>query len=77
MIENEINAIKNKDDFVIFVQRHVIDKENPLEVNDYLISILSWVRDMEGFYLNSGEKKPDNMDWKLIATLLYVGLIYE
>lgn len=77
MIKNEIDEIKNREDFIRFVKRNVIDKSNSISVNDYLESILSWVMDMDGYYINSGTEIPENIDWSFIATLLYIGRIYE
>ena len=72
-----IDKIKNKNDFLNFVKESVISYDNQDCLNDYLESIMSWVEDMEGFYKNTGKKIPDSIDWSFIATLFYVGKIYE
>lgn len=72
-----IDKIKNKNDFLNFVKEVVISDDNQDCLNDYLESIMSWVEDMEGFYKNTGNKIPDSIDWSFIATLFYVGKIYE
>ena len=72
-----IDKIKNKNDFLNFVKEVVISDDNQDCLNDYLESITSWVEDMEGFYKNTGNKIPDSIDWSFIATLFYVGKIYE
>jgi len=46
-------------------------------IEDYLVSIKSWVEDMDGYYDNTNSKPPENIDWEFIALLFYVGKIYE
>jgi len=72
-----INEIRSKKDFLTFIKEYVISDNNPAQLNDYLKSIMSWVEDMDGFYNNIGQKRPDSIDWSFIATLFYVGKIYE
>ena len=72
-----IDKIKNKNDFLAFIKEFVISDDNQARLNEYLESMMSWVEDMEGFYKNTGKKIPDSIDWSFIATLFYVGKIYE
>lgn len=72
-----INKIKNKNDFLTFMKERVISDDNQVQLNEYLESVISWVEDMDGFYNNTGIKQPDSIDWSFIATLFYVGKIYE
>jgi len=72
-----IDKIKNKNDFLAFIKEFVISDDNQARLNEYLESMMSWVEDMEGFYQNTGKKIPDSIDWSFIATLFYVGKIYE
>ncbi len=72
-----INEIKNKSDFLSFMKKYVISDDNHVQVNEYLESVMSWVEDMDGFYNNTKIKQPDSIDWSFIATLFYVGKIYE
>lgn len=74
---NTVNNIKNKQDFLLFMKKYVITDDNPVQLNEYLESVISWVGDMEGFYDNTGQKQPDPIDWSFIASLFYVGKIYE
>lgn len=77
MIYNAIENIKSKEDFLKFMNTNVITHENDTHLNEYLESVVSWIEDMDGFYNNMGLNKPDNIDWSFIATLFYVGRIYE
>lgn len=79
----ELNNIATRGDFLQFMDNLIKDNkynekewENK-EICSYLESISSWVESMEGFYLNMGQEKPADIDWQFIATLFYVGKIYE
>lgn len=81
---NEIlKNIKTKKDFIDFINILFNDiNENPEEWEDksvisYLESMQSWVEDMEGYYNNTKQEIPRDINWNFIATLLYVGKIYE
>lgn len=79
-------ALKNtqtREDLVKFIDRLINDiNNNPDEwtgktIRSYLESIQSWIEDMDGYYNNTKQNLPQNIDWNFIATLLYVGKIYE
>jgi len=81
---NEIlKNTKSKEEFIEFVNVLLKDiKENrqdweEKQVFSYLESIQSWVEDMEGYYTNTKQEIPQNINWNFIATLLYAGKIYE
>ncbi len=81
---NEIlKNIKTKEDFIDFINILFNDiNEKPEEweyksVVSYLESMQSWVEDMEGYYNNTIQEIPQDINWNFIATLLYVGKIYE
>ncbi|MHC1723776.1 MAG: hypothetical protein AB9836_11315 [Aminipila sp.] len=78
-----LRNIKNKEDLIEFINILLSDiNENPQEwedkpVTSYLESMQSWVEDMEGYYNNTKQEVPQDINWNFIATLLYVGKIYE
>lgn len=80
---NIISEIKTKEDFIGFVnslsndKRERSDEWENKDISSYLEGIGSWVEDMEGYFINMKKEMPQNIDWKFIATLLYVGKIYE
>ena len=82
-IYTEIKNVKTKEDFLRFLEMLANDRKiNALEwenksVEDYLLSIQSWTEDMEGYYENNNLEVPQNINWNLIATIFYVGKIYE
>ena len=75
--------ISTKDEFIAFIEKLKNDKlEKPDEwensdIQSYLTGILSWAEDMDGYYKNLGKNIPSNINWNFIATLFYVGKIYE
>ena len=79
MIEN----VKSKEDFISFINK--LSEDNQInndeweneDILSYLEGISSWVEDMDGYYKNMKLDVPTNVDWKFIATLFYVGKIYE
>ena len=78
-----INSVNSKEDFMIFLTALRYDREQKSEewengeITSYLEGICSWVEDMEGYFQNMDINMPTNIDWKFIATLFYVGKIYE
>lgn len=47
------------------------------EITSYLESIAMWVEAMEGCYRNMNGEMPTDINWQFLATLFYVGKIYE
>ena len=82
-LHESINAIQTKDEFIEFLNLMIKDKEINSEewenksITEYLEGMASWVEDMDGYYNNMKLQMPRDIDWKFIATLLYVGKIYE
>lgn len=80
---NKIKNVKSREGLIDFIDSLVKDTEvhseewNNKSVSDYLLSMQSWIEDMEGFYLNNNLEIPKNIDWSFIATIMYVGKIYE
>lgn len=83
MLVESIKKIDSKNDFIKFIESLADDKSNNsldwknVDIGSYLNSIKSWVEDIEGYYKNMNLNIPSNIDWKFIATLFYVGKIYE
>lgn len=82
-VDKLLDNMKSKEDFIFFMRCLLNDNQVNIEewenkdIPLYLESIASWVEDMEGYYQNMGLEIPANIDWKFIATLFYVGKIYE
>lgn len=79
----KINSIESKSDFLEFLLE--LQKDSDLntqewenkDIADYLGGIRSWIEDMDGYFLNSKKDIPSNINWGFIATLFYVGKLYE
>jgi len=58
-LEDIVENVESKDDFILFVRRLIQDLRKNSEVwenknlEDYLEAILSWTEDMDGYYLNN------------------------
>lgn len=82
-IYKEIKNVKSKDEFLRFLEILSKDRKSNAQewdnksIEDYLLSIQSWIEDMEGYYDNNNLEVPQNIDWNFIATILYIGKIYE
>lgn len=80
---DKIENIKSREDLIDFIDALVKDMEVHSEewenksISDYLLSVQSWIEDMDGFYLNNNLAFPKNIDWSFIATIMYIGKIYE
>ncbi|MBD5546179.1 MAG: hypothetical protein HDQ97_02035 [Lachnospiraceae bacterium] len=78
-----LNKVNSKEKFIEFLTELRYDKEQKSdewendEITTYLEGICSWVDDMEGYFQNINMDMPNNIDWKFIAMLFYVGKIYE
>lgn len=79
----KVDTIRTKDEFIGFIKQLKKDRNDKPEewenadIQSYLAGISSWIDDMEGYYKNIGKNVPNNIDWSFIATLFYVGKIYE
>ncbi len=71
-----LGNIKDKKDFLKFMELFGKSIKN-ISIQDYLESVSSWVESMEGYYKNTNQEMPENINWDFIATLFYVGSIYE
>lgn len=78
-----IDRVDSREDFIKFLNELRHDKEQcneeweNVEITSYLGGICSWVEDMDGYFEKMNIDMPTDIDWKFIATLFYVGKIYE
>lgn len=82
-VYERIETVNSKSKFMEFVNELIKDNQNNerewenKSISDYLEGINSWVDDLEGYYDNMKLQIPKDIDWRFVATLLYVGKIYE
>ncbi len=82
-LEEKIQQIKTKEDFIKFVNMLAKDTvENQEEcVNDtlpeYFEAIGRWTESMNGYYNFMALKIPENVDWRIFARILTAARIYE
>ena len=75
--------VRSKEDFIQFMEEMSRSREknpqswaNP-DLADYLDAVARWTEGMERVYGNTGREMPRDINWQLIATLFWVGRIYE
>ncbi len=78
-----LDDIESRTDFVIFVQKlindfrlHPDEWENQ-QLDRYLESVAAWTEDMDGYFLNRGEKSPTVTSWRLLGQILLAAKYYE
>lgn len=47
------------------------------DLKRFLEAMAAWIEDVDGFFLNSGERVPENPTWKLVAQILAAAAAYE
>jgi hypothetical protein len=57
-------------------------KNNPVywenrNLESYLEAIADWTEDMEGYYQNTNQPIPNNINWKVFADILIAASMYE
>lgn len=82
-VDQAIDSIRSREDFVSFVRMLLFDLRDNAEewennvLESYLEAIAAWVDDMEGYYQNRGEPVPEYPTWKTFAEILLAAKIYE
>ena len=71
-----LGSIKTKEEFLDFMHKYMAAEEDA-SLKYYLEAVAAWTDGMENYYNNTGKKVPENINWDFIATLFYVGSIYE
>lgn len=80
---DEINSIKNKADFLVFINKlkqNLEDEPNSWVNNDlssYLQALSVWIEEIEQFYINTKQSVPENISWKVFADILIAAKMYE
>ena len=78
-----IKNINDKKDFLEFMQLLINDlKTNSHEwenesLESFLEAIMHWTEDMEGYYQNTNQPIPNNINWKVFADILIAAKMYE
>jgi hypothetical protein len=82
-LNEQVNRIKSREEFVLFVQNLSDDLkerteewENP-DLESYLDAIAAWTADMDGYYANRGHVLPEPIEWKILGEILMAAKYYE
>ena len=71
-----LGKIKSREAFIEFMRLFVPTVQDE-SVKSYLESLTAWTQDMDGYYKNNGKQMPEDVNWDVIAAMLYAGSIYE
>ena len=75
--------IKNRDDFLIFLQKLINEMDagefENNTLNGFLEAMRSWIKDMDGYYQNVGKEEnfDKNIKWSVLADIFEAARIYE
>ena len=78
-----VDEIRTKEEFVDFLGSLKESLENDpslwsnTTIESYLDALIGCVDAMEGFYINQGEKVPQNISWGVFARLLDSARLYD
>lgn len=82
-LEDTIKQIAGREELALFVEQLSLDFTKNYDtwehasINAYLEAIAAWLRDMEGYYQNSGTIMPNNPSWQTFAEILLAAKYYE
>ena len=71
-----LGKIKSREAFIEFMRLFVPTVQDE-SVKSYLELLTAWTQDMDGYYKNNGKQMPEDVNWDVIAAMLYAGSIYE
>ncbi|MDW2878258.1 MULTISPECIES: DUF7660 family protein [Bacillaceae] len=79
----KVDKVKSREDLIKFIkhlrtdlQTNRAEWEN-ITLEDYLEAMEDWVKDMDGYYLNTNQPVPEQPSWKTIADILFASRMYE
>lgn len=78
-----VDDVGNKEDFLKFMNALISDlKANPEDwenssLESYLEAINNWTNDMDGYYQNTNQPIPTDVNWKVFAEILTAATMYE
>lgn len=78
-----IREINTREDFIKFLEFLSSNaRNNPNEwenkdLSSYLESMVSWIEDMDGYYLNQKSSVPENINWAFVADIFMAARVYE
>ena len=75
--------IRTREEFIKFVHGLLDEFQNNRAgwqndtVDSYLGALAGWVEDMDGAYMNRGEKMPEDIKWDVFAKALAAASVYD
>lgn len=78
-IVKSIDSKESLADFIDMLNKDFIERNNEWEnisMEKFLLAMSAWMRDMDGFYVNTG-RVLDKPDWKTFGEILLAAKAYE
>lgn len=75
--------IKNRDDFLIFLQNFINEMDTEdfqnNSLSEFLEAMRCWIKDMDGYYKNIGEAEnfDEKIKWSVLANIFEAARVYE
>ena len=82
-LESSVQHIKSKEDFLEFLEALNQDFKNNIgtwenkTIDSFIEAMQSWVEDMDGYYINTKQPIPKDLNWKVFADILIASKMYE
>ncbi len=82
-VYQQLEKVKTKQELIVFIKSLRDDFKNNKDdwqnwtLESYLEAVEAWLNDSDGLPMNTGQKIEELSKWELVATILYVGKIYE
>lgn len=79
----DLHPAKNREEIVKLILALARDvKENPEEwenkdLSTYLEAMAFWIEDMDGYYENTNQPLPKDINWSMFADILMAAKVYE
>lgn len=75
--------VRTRGDFISHTQgllKEIMEKPEAWEnctLPEYLAALIAWVEDMDGYYLNTGQTVPEDVNWRVLADILSASRYYS
>lgn len=83
MLLEQIKEVDSKERLADFVAALAIDLQQNagewenVKLDRFLGAMEAWIRDMDGYYKNTGQPVPNTPTWRTFADILFAARAYE
>jgi hypothetical protein len=82
-LDQALDAVECRDDLASFVEalesslKTAPQAWENADLSSYLSALAAWIRDMDGYFINTEGQMPSEPSWKMIAQMLMAACVYE